>query len=275
MRTLIVLLTLLTAPVGAETVKMNIPYVTRATGPLLLDASVPDGPGPFPAVILVHGGGFTRGSKITYIDPMFQPLTRAGFAWFTIDYRMGPGVTIEDMIADTQAALNFVYDNAAEYHVNRKKIVLLGESAGGFLVDYVALKNTGPATLAGLVSFYSPADMSLVFPKPRTVSPGPTLDPFGVGSLAPEAKAQHLHDLSPFYMVRKGLPPTLVLHGSLDEQVPFIQGLRFCDALKVAGNKCELYVVEGGLHGMGQWEENSKQLGYKEKVVTWLTALLK
>ena len=58
--------------------------------PLLLDLHVPDGPGPFPAAILVHGGGFDGGSRATNMAPTFQPLADAGFVWFSIDYRMAP-----------------------------------------------------------------------------------------------------------------------------------------------------------------------------------------
>ena len=57
---------------------------------LLLDLHVPDGPGPFPAAILVHGGGFDGGTRATNMAPTFQPLADAGFAWFSIDYRMAP-----------------------------------------------------------------------------------------------------------------------------------------------------------------------------------------
>ncbi len=57
---------------------------------LKLDASIPDGPGPFPTAILVHGGGWEAGDKQTYITYIFEPLSEAGFAWFSIDYRLAP-----------------------------------------------------------------------------------------------------------------------------------------------------------------------------------------
>lgn len=53
---------------------------------VLLDLHVPDGPGPFPAAILVHGGGFDEGSRGTNVRPLFEILANAGFAWFSIDY---------------------------------------------------------------------------------------------------------------------------------------------------------------------------------------------
>jgi acetyl esterase/lipase len=76
-------------------VQTDIEY-GRADGvSLKLDAAVPDGVGPFPAVILVHGGGWTGGDKSGgpkkgYMAPMHEPLSAAGFAWFSINYRLAP-----------------------------------------------------------------------------------------------------------------------------------------------------------------------------------------
>ena len=269
---------LATLPAGAAKVTPNVPFVDRETGPVVMDVSVPDGAGLFPAVILVHGGSWIHGNRLTYLDPMFQPLTRAKFAWFTIDYRIGMGITIEDQIADTQAALDFVYAHAAEYHVDPKRIALLGESAGGFLVDYVAAKNTGPAKIAAVVSFYSPTDMTRLKGQVKAARPGLVEvkpDIFVTSKLTADEIKTRAHGLSPMFMVHSGMAPTLVLHGNADELVPFEQGPRYCETLKSAGNQCELYVVEGGRHGMGSWEEHADQLAYKEKVVAWLKKELK
>src|SRR5215510_14607927 len=90
---------------------------------LLLDLHVPDGPGPFPAAILVHGGGFDAGSRATNMSPVFQPLADAGFAWFSIDYRMAPEFRFPQAREDVDAAITWVKANASTYHVDPKKIV--------------------------------------------------------------------------------------------------------------------------------------------------------
>src|SRR3954465_1664974 len=94
---------------------------------LLLDLHVPDGPGPFPAAILVHGGGFDAGSRATNMSPTFQPLADAGFAWFSIDYRMAPEFRFAEAKADVDAAIAWVKANASTYKVDPAKIVLAGE----------------------------------------------------------------------------------------------------------------------------------------------------
>jgi acetyl esterase len=70
--------------------KKDVEFARPGGKPLLLDLHVPDGAGPFPAAILVHGGGFDEGSRSTNVRPLFDPLSEAGFAWFTIDYRLAP-----------------------------------------------------------------------------------------------------------------------------------------------------------------------------------------
>src|SRR5271169_2207875 len=68
----------------------DVEYTRPGGKPVLLDLHIPDGPGPFPVAILVHGGGFDAGSKSTNVRPLFEPLEKAGFAWFSVDYRMAP-----------------------------------------------------------------------------------------------------------------------------------------------------------------------------------------
>src|SRR5215472_4939157 len=100
---------------------------------LLLDLHVPDGPGPFPAAILVHGGGFDEGSRSTNVRPLFDVLANAGFAWFSIDYRMAPEFKFPQASEDMATAIRWVRANAKEYHVDPAKVAIIGESAGGFL----------------------------------------------------------------------------------------------------------------------------------------------
>lgn len=74
---------LLAAEARAE-MRKDIEFAKMDGVSLTLDAYAPDGKGPFPTAIIVHGGGFVRGGKQTYVPPLFKPLTQAGFMWFTI-----------------------------------------------------------------------------------------------------------------------------------------------------------------------------------------------
>ena len=73
--------------------RTDIEFAKVANVSLTLDAFVPEGPGPFPTCILVHGGGWNAGDKSGgpkkgYMAPMHEPLEKAGFAWFSINYRL-------------------------------------------------------------------------------------------------------------------------------------------------------------------------------------------
>ena len=75
---------------------------------LRLDAFLPRAGKPVPAVIVVHGGGWEAGDKVTYVTPLFEPLARAGLAWFSIDYRLTPAFRHEDQLEDVRQAIRFV-----------------------------------------------------------------------------------------------------------------------------------------------------------------------
>src|SRR5207249_4581710 len=79
---------------------------------LTLDAFVPEGAGPFPTCILVHGGGWMRGDKQSYIKPLFEPLSKSGFAWFSINYRLAPDHRWPACADDVATAIRWVRANA-------------------------------------------------------------------------------------------------------------------------------------------------------------------
>src|SRR5439155_27231092 len=88
---------------GAPLDQKDVEYGRPGGKPLLLDLHIPDGVGPFPAAILIHGGGFDEGSKSTNVRPLFEPLASAGFAWFSIDYRLAPEFRFPQAIEDVSS----------------------------------------------------------------------------------------------------------------------------------------------------------------------------
>src|SRR5690242_8224417 len=96
----------------------DVEYARPGGRPVLLDLHVPDGTGPFPAAILIHGGGFDEGSKSTNPRPLMQPLADAGFAWFSVDYRLAPAAKLPEAFEDVQSSIKWVKANAAKYHLN-------------------------------------------------------------------------------------------------------------------------------------------------------------
>lgn len=240
----------------------------RAGGESLrFDAAIPKGNGPFPAVILVHGGGMVRGHKRTYITPLFQPLVDAGIAWFSIDYRLAPKHRFPAAIDDVRAAVRYVRENAKKYRVDAEKIVLAGESAGGYLVSYAAGRYAKELGLRGVVDFYGLGDYFTHTVTKRQVSDSVRLF-VGAQEVTADTVDALVH-ASPASWVNKEMAPFLFLHGTEDEQVPYEQSVQLCEEMKRVGARCEVFTVEGGRHGMGSWDRIGKP-EYKGKVVEWL-----
>ena len=90
--------------------------------------------------------------------PLFDLLTNAGIAWFSIDYRMAPEFRFPQANEDVMSAIKWLKANAATYHVDTAKIALIGESAGGFLVNYAGTHETPETRVRAVVDMYGPVD---------------------------------------------------------------------------------------------------------------------
>ena len=258
----------------------DVEYGRAGKYSLRLDLHIPDGPGPFAAVILVHGGAWITGDRTNDVQPLFAPLADAGFAWFSISYRLAGDVvrnplgaalhlgTAED---DVRRAVAFVKEHASEYRVNPSKIALIGLSAGGQLASLAALRPAADGAVQGVVAFYSPTDLASLA---RTSSLIPDNIREAVeGTVFDDILMAGLKEFSPITYVTATSPPFLLIHGSDDNFVPFAQSERFRDKLVAAGVPCELYRVEGGGHGIVNWQ-SARLNGYQAPMLRWLKQIL-
>lgn len=116
--------------------------------------------GPAPLIVYVHGGGWKRGSKDNATG-RFKPVhyPEQGYAFASINYRLVPAATVEQQAADVAGAVKALIDRAATLGIDRRRIVLMGHSAGAHLV---ALVGTDERYLRGAgLSF---ADIAGVIP---------------------------------------------------------------------------------------------------------------
>ncbi len=233
---------------------------------LKLDAWTPAGTGPFPAVVIAHGGGWEAGDKVTYITPLFEPLARAGFAWFSIDYRLTPQVRHPEQIDDLRRAIAFVRSNARRFRIAPRRIGVVGESASG---QMAALLATQDPTLRAVVSFYGVYDF---MPLLTDTSAGSRLDNlFGLRALDDAGRAL-IRRYSPIHHVTKEMPPLLLIHGT--KEGLWAQGVAMRDRLRDVGAGHELVALEGAPHGMENWEGHPEWAGYKTRLVEWLSRQL-
>lgn len=257
-------------PFSLPGLKQDIEFAKAGEVSLTLDAFVPEGEGPFITCILVHGGGFTKGDKHSFIKPLFEPLSKAGFTWFTINYRLAPEHAWPACAADVASAIKWVKAHAAEYKVDVNRIALIGESAGGHLVSWAGVTGQGDTRVAAVVPLYPPQD--LVVQVERRKALGGLGGLIGIEDLN-DAARKRLAEISPINHIRSGLPPFLQIHGDKDETVPLSQSVNFEAKMKAAGNSCETITVPGGIHGMGGWEKLGSD--YQAQMIAWLRKTLK
>lgn len=116
---------------------------------LALDLTVPDPPegrGPVPVVVWVHGGGFAIGDKANGVDAMQGWATAQGWAFASVNYRLSPRTPSDDPervlhpthVSDVADAVGWLVDHAAEHRLDPRRILLVGHSAGAFLVSLLA-----------------------------------------------------------------------------------------------------------------------------------------
>jgi len=260
----------LPAAPAAIVAKANVVYAQASGKPLKLDLCLPDGPGPYAAVILVHGGGWTAGDKLGDTKPLLAPLTQAGFAWFSINYRLAPRDRYPACLDDVYTAVRWVKAHAAEYQVDPERICLLGESAGGQLVEMAAVQGGPDTRVAAIVSMYGPSDLVA-----QTIARGglhsDLTSLFGCTKWDTQTIAT-LRAASPLNFVHAGLPPFLLMHGTADTIVPYEQSVALSARLKAVGVSCDLVTIPGGKHAMGIW--NKVAPGYKAEMVSWLRKTL-
>jgi acetyl esterase len=241
----------------------DISYSRPGGRDLPMDAFVPKGAGPFPAVIVIHGGGFAR-DKVTYIAPIFEPLAKADIAWFSIDYTAPTYIHLPEMHDQVRAAIRYVKKHAARYHVDPNRLAVMGESFSAPMATVVASKPCPGCEVQAVLSFYGNYRATV----PQDAVARARLDTlYGAGAWTPGT----LHDYAPYDLAHPGMPPVLVLQGTAEQGGP-ARSKEYCDHLKELGVPTELVLLEGAPHGIENWEEHPEWAFYKTKVVDWLKA---
>lgn len=204
----------------------------------------PDGAGPFPALCLFFGGGWSKGSPLQFAEQA-KYLSSRGISVFLPDYRVTSrhGSRLSESLEDATAAFAWLVENAAALDVHPDQIALGGGSAGGYLAAAVALFGADAQKVEK-----SPAALVLF---------NPALDLNGLTPALREAMAE---PSGPFHRVRladytlegrtsEGLPPALIMHGRADGIVSYESVERIVRAATLAGNDWRLIGYEGQQHG--------------------------
>lgn len=237
-----------------------------------LDLYIPTaGEGPFPVVVMVHGGGFMFGDKadgagLTGVDQLLE----AGYAVASINYRLSGEAIWPAQINDAKAAVRFLRANAAQYNLDPEHVGAWGASAGGNLVAMLGT-TCGVAELEGadlgnadqsscvqaVVDWFGPIDFLAMDAQfagtecPATHDAAESPESMLVG-----APIQTVPDVvattNPMNYIDAADAPFLIQHGSADCNIPPVQGKNLADAL--GADKATYTLIDGAGHGGSQFE---------------------
>jgi acetyl esterase/lipase len=240
------------------TSEYDIVYAEPGGTGLKLDVVRPaEGDGPFPAVFVIHGGGWRAGKKDDSRGALME-FARRGYVAVSPQYRFAPKETFPAQIHDVKAAVRWLKAHAKEYKVDTDHVGAMGFSAGGHLAMMLGL--TGPSDglegdaaegapdtkVRAVVNYFGPTDLAAAdFPEATR----PIIRDLLGGT--PGEKPQVATQASPLTYVSSGDAPVLTFQGTKDPLVPPNQATRLSDAMTAAGVPGRVDLLIGAGHGWG------------------------
>lgn len=213
-------------------------YAVAGTDTLYLDHFAPPTPAdtasrtPRPAVLLLHGGGWTDGDP-TWVHPAAAAFAAGGFEAFAVQYRLSDSATTPlEAIADVCTALRWVRVQADSLGVDAERVAIYGVSAGGHLAASTVTIGC-PASLGE-----RGADALLLLSPAVDVEADAHFGRLLRGRAAPR-------DVSPAANGRDGMPPTVLVQGAEDSLTRLAGAQRFCLLLAAQRQTCDLRVYDG------------------------------
>jgi acetyl esterase/lipase len=236
----------------------DIVYTKVGDQELKLDLARPaSGEGPFPAVVVIHGGAWRGGDKASNRTLLAQ-FAQRGYVAISPQYRFCPKETFPAQVHDVKAAVRWLRAHADEHKVDKDHIGAIGFSAGGHLA--LMLGVTGPddglegdvtadapsSRVQAVVNYFGPTELGA--PDIPEVSK-PLVKDFLGGT--PEEKPEAAKKASPVTYTSKDDPPILTFQGTKDPLVPHTQAFRLTDAQTQAGVPGRVELLVGAGHGWG------------------------
>ncbi len=250
--------------------------------PIQADVYRPSGSGPFPVILWIHGGALIFGDRTMLPADQRELYLREGFAVVSIDYRLAPETKLDKLLEDVDAAYAWLRKDGKDAGLDSGQIAVVGHSAGGYLTLMAGCRfNPKPAAL---VSFYGYGDIAgdwysrpdrFYLSQPliaeseawkavgsRPLTSGNETARFKFYQFArqkglwPRVVTGHDPLLEPVVFdqwcpvrrVTDQFPPTMLIHGEEDTDVPVAQSRAMAEALRARGVECRLRTLPGRNH---------------------------
>lgn len=233
---------------GAQTL-LNVKYGTDAKQ--AMDVYLPAGRSTTatPVLILIHGGGWTEGSRSdlnVFVDTLKRRVPQ--YAIFNISYRLAANGQnlFPSQEQDVKSAVEFIFSKREEYKIS-DRFALIGASAGAHLALLHAYKYISPVKAKAVISFFGPTELVQLYNNP----PNPFVPALltGVTGATPTSNPAIYQQSSPFNFVVGSSAPTLLLHGSNDIIVSPSQSEILKDKLNTVSVPNQYILYPGGGHG--------------------------
>ena len=261
------------------TTSYDVPFTTAGGAELRIDIAQPAmGDGPFPAILVIHGGAWHEGGREENHRYLLE-LARRGYVAASPQYRFCPKDTFPAQLEDVKAAVRFLRSNAKSLKVDPEKIGAMGFSAGGHLAlllgvtgpedgfDGPAAKGVPSARVQAVVDFFGPADLAATDFSDTARGFVQCL----IGAPAAE-KPELAAKASPVTYAGAGDAPVLAFHGSKDTLVPPSQAVELMEKLSAGGVPGRVEFILGGEHG---WQGADWNRTWKETIEFFETTLKK
>jgi acetyl esterase/lipase len=244
------------------------------------DLRVPEGPGPHPVAVLIHGGCFVAGyDSAWYMGAMGDALKADGIATWNIEYRrLGqPGGGWPGTYVDVGHAIDHLRALAGEYDLDLGRVIILGHSAGGHLAIWAAARSRLPAAsplytpeplpVRGVIDMAGPIDMAANIQRYETLCRDTVITAMlgGTPAAVPERYAQ----ASAIGLLPLGIPQVLIW-GEYEEYVPLPLAQAYAEAAARAGDPVRLVVIPG----VGHFEAASPRASTWPQVESAIRSLL-
>ncbi|MGD9634359.1 MAG: alpha/beta hydrolase [Pirellulales bacterium] len=268
---------------------------------ILVDVYRPKGDSVCPVIVWLHGGALIMGNRESVHFEIMNLAEEKGYAVVSFDYRLAPESKLPELISDLEAGYQWlVHDGAKEFHLDPYRIVVAGGSAGGYL-SLVSGYRMEPKP-KGIVALYGYGSLNSDWysqPSPHPCHNGSKFTkqdaeeqtdgtvvsdsrerkgdgveiylyyrqqgiwPEEVSGFDPATMADDLVPYEPIRNVIADYPPTLLIHGTEDTDVPFEESKKFADALERQGVPHTLIAIEHGEHGLGGGDPQKIDAAYQ------------
>lgn len=211
---------------------------------LCCDLYLPEQTGdePWPAIVLVFGGGWRSGER-SQQKVYGIMLAKAGFVCLATDYRPSTRARWPAQLEDVKSAIRWLRSQSMELNVDPDRIAVSGNSSGGHIALMVAAGSGGSESadrVSAVCAFYPPTRLLGL--------DGESKDDTVRSLMGAHATREDYENASPLFHASQPFPPVLLLTGGDDQRVPVAHTRDLYDALRAAGNTVDLHVFAGQGH---------------------------